>query len=241
MYKSMIYKTLSIVFSALLILNSGRVSAQEKLWVKLEKGSALVLNPTTSEWIPLSSKDQIPAKTFLLTKANSKLSVFRETAVYETPSEGYFFAEDVFTKTRNELVSALVRIETSQLPAGAHPSPEKPVLGLTYGKEKLKEGTQQEIPFLKERQNAILWFSKQKKFDSALLSIKRLMVKYPELYKNQDQVNLLLSLYEKLELYGYLYDETSRLMTQKTADSFDQMVIKWNEVAKKQLTGRGGE
>lgn len=238
MYKSMIYKTLGIVFFISLIVNSEQASAQEKLWIKLEKGSALVLNPTTSEWIPLSSKDQVPVKTFLLTKPDSKLIVFRETTVYETPADGYFFAEDLFSKTRNELVSALVRIETSQLPAGSPPSSDKPVVGLTYGKEKELETKNDEVPFLKERQNAIIWFSKQKKYDSALLSIKRLMVKYPKLYKNQDQVNVLLSLYEKLELYGYLYDESSRLMTQKTADEFDQMVIKWNDVAKKQLTGR---
>lgn len=240
MFKSMIYKTIVFLFTLMLSgFYSENLFAQEKLWIKLEKGLALVLNPTTSEWIPLSAKDQIPAKTVLLTKPDSKLLVFRETTVSETPANGYFFAEDLFPKTRNELVSALVRIETSQLPAGTQPGTDKPVVGLTYGKEKEPGSQNPEIPFLSERLNAVSWFTKQKKYDSALLSIKRILIKYPDLYKNPDLVNGLLELYEKLELYGYLYDESSRLMTKKTAASFDQMVLKWNDLAKKKLTGRG--
>jgi len=224
--------------AAVLMLLLSAATAQEKLWVKVSKGTALVLVPTTNDWIPVSEKDQIPARTVILTKPDTRLSVFRETQVQEAPPDGYFFAEDLFPKTRNELVSALTRIETSQLPSGTQPEKGKPVPGLIYGREKEELASGPDIPWYRERLTAVSWFTKQKKYDSALLSLRRMLVKYPDLYQNQDLVSGLLDLYEKLELYGHLYDETTRLLAHKNAASYDQMVIRWNELAKKKLTGR---
>ncbi|HMV27688.1 MAG TPA: hypothetical protein PKA26_12485, partial [bacterium] len=97
----------------------------------------------------------------------------------------------------------------------------------------------QSVPYLSERMRAIRWFEEHQYAETALLSLKRLISKFPSLYFEPSNFDRLCSLYMKLGLYGFLFDETNRFMTLKRDDEFGQMVIRWNETAKKKLTTSG--
>jgi hypothetical protein len=225
----------TVVFGVLILLSSSGM-AQSKIWAKLEKGSALYLDPYKNEWIPLGDKQELPMKTFLMTKENARVSLFKETDVFIIAESAYCFIEDAIAKTKAEVVSALTQIEAAELPAlQSEPKDKKKTVGLTYGATPNEADAASKIPYLKERENAVQWFYAQNQFDAALLSHKRMMVKFPALYQSATAVELLLQLYDKLELYGFLGDETRRLMAVQKSAELSQIVVKWSETAKIKL------
>jgi hypothetical protein len=211
--------------------------SQSEAWIKVDSGAVLYLSPPNSEWIPVSEKQKIPVKTYLLTKPGAKAFLFKETTAYELPAAAYFFGEDVFYKSRVDLVAALTRIEAEQLPANTHaPGDEdRKTLGLIYGEIKEAATAEGAIPYEKERAQAVDWFSAHGQYDEALLSLKRMMTKFPALYLRQAYVEQLLVLYYRLELYGFLLEESNRLLTIKSSEAFNRTVKNWHELAKKQL------
>lgn len=212
------------------------VYSQSKIWIKIEKGSALYLNPTNSEWVPVSSKEEISRKTFVLIKPESEVKFYLETEQYKVPSSGYFFAEDILEKSESDMVEALTKIELEQLPpTDTKTDNDKKVVGLTYGKSENKNDSKSNIPFYTERFSAIKWFMENKKFNSALLSLKRTMTKYPVLYKTGSNFEILCSLYDKTGLYGFLYNETNHLIQKDKSNELQTEIIKWNEIAKNKL------
>lgn len=215
--------------------------AQTKVWVKLESGAALYLHPYQQQWLPLSAKEEVPAKTFILTKSGAKTTLFRATETYAVPESAYFFIEDMLMKSRVEVVAALTQIEAEQLPKPARENRERKLpIGLTYGESAPDTASPNvsAIPYLSERENAIRYFLDAKRYDAALLSQKRLMTKFPALYQDAAQAERLFMLYDKLELYGFLNDETRRLLAIKRTAEYDKMVEKWNNVAKAKLLNR---
>lgn len=223
------------------LLTSALVHAQTKVWVKLEAGDALYLNPYQQQWLPISAKEEVPAKTFLLTKSGAKATLFRGTEVYGAPESAYFFIEDMMPKSRVEVVAALTQIEAEQLPKPVRETRERKLpIGLTYGENAPDTASSNAaaIPYLDERENAIRYFLDAKRYDAALLSQKRLLTKFPSLYQDAEQAERLFMLYDKLELYGFLNDETRRLLAIKRSNEYDKMVEKWNNVAKAKLLNR---
>ncbi|NUM82406.1 hypothetical protein HUU42_16550 [bacterium] len=210
---------------------------QQSLWVKLERGESLYLDPLAMQWVPISAKQTLPSKTFVLTKERTELKLYKETDVYNTPDHGYFFLEDVVLKSKNDLVGALTQIEGEQLPSMKVDSGGKQSVGLTYGFPGA-EKTSVNIPFFEERLNAIRWFYNQKRYDAALLSLKRLLTRFPNQYYSASRLEMLFDLYEKAELYGFIFDETNRLMALQKNDEFGPVIVRWNEVAKKYLLKR---
>ncbi|MBX7150050.1 hypothetical protein K1X84_00320 [bacterium] len=210
---------------------------QQSLWVKLERGESLFLDPSAMQWIPISAKQALPSKTFVLTKEQTKLKLYKETDVYDTPDRGYFFLEDVVPKNRSDLVGVLTQIEGEQLPSMKVDSVSKQAVGLTYGFPG-SEKTSVAIPYLDERLNAIRWFYNQKRYDAALLSLKRFLSRFPNQYYSSSRLEMLFDLYEKTELYGFLFDETNRLMALQKNEEFGPVIVRWNETAKKYLLKR---
>lgn len=210
---------------------------QQPLWVKLERGESLYLDPMTMLWVPISAKQALPSRTFVLTKEQTELKLYKETDVYSTPDDGYFFLEDVLPKSKNDLVGALTQIEGEQLPSMKADSTGKPVIGLTYGLPG-SEKTSVPIPYMEKRLNAIRWFYNQKRYDAALLCLKRLLSRFPNQYYSVARLEMLFDLYEKMELYGFLFDETNRLMGLQKNEEFGPVIVRWNETAKKYLLKR---
>ncbi len=224
-----------------LVLCSTVVSAQTKVWVKIDSGTALYLNPYQQQWLPLSAKEEVLAKTFMLTKKGAKAMLFKETEVYALPESAYFFIEDVLPKSRVEIVAALTQIEAEQLPKSTREGRERKLpIGLTYGENPVDTTSSNTaaIPYLNERLNAIQYFLNSGRYDAALLSQKRLLTKFPVLYQDALQAERLFMLYDKLELYGFLNDETRRLLSIKRSTEFDKMVERWNSIAKTKLLNR---
>jgi hypothetical protein len=62
-----------------------------------------------------------------------------------------------------------------------------------------------------------------------------MMTKYPQLYEEANVVERLLSLYDRLELYGFLLDESERLLHSEAPEAYSRIVIDWNERAKGKL------
>ncbi len=215
-------------------------AGQSEIWVNIEKGSALFLNPETMAWEPIVGKQQLPAKTYVLTKDQTVLNVFKETDVLAAPARGYFFIADIFLRDRMQVVEELTAIEAQQLPPSSRPDTldEKKVIGLTYGVMAVRTSSKPSIPYLEERMNAVESFQAKKRYDAALLSLKRTMAQFPALYLDQRFANLLCRLYDDLELYGFLYEETNRLMVVQKEGEFGTMIVQWNELAKKKLTKR---
>ncbi|MCS7014029.1 MAG: hypothetical protein RMI34_07810 [Chloroherpetonaceae bacterium] len=210
------------------------------MWLKVEKGVVLYLDPYQQKWQPASSKEEIPLKTFVLTKDGAKARLFKETEDYVLPESSYFFVEDVIPKSRVEVVAALTQIEAEQLPKSTREPRERRPIGLTYG-DPMPDTTTSNIdaiPYLAERRRAVQHFIEMKRYDAALLSQKRLLTKFPALYQYADEAERLFMLYDKLELYGFLNDETRRLMAIKRSVEFDKMLEKWNQLAKSKLLNR---
>ncbi len=215
-------------------------AGQSDIWVNIEKGSALFLNPGTMAWEPIVGKQQLPAKTYVLTKDRAVLNVFKETDVLPAPARGYFFLADIFLRDRMQVVEELTAIEAQQLPPSSRPDTldEKKVVGLTYGVMAARTSPKPSIPYLEERMNAVESFHAKKRYDAALLSLKRTMAQFPAIYLDTRCANLLCRLYDDLELYGFLYEETNRLMVVQKEGEFGTMIVRWNELAKKKLTKR---
>ncbi len=232
-------RTLQLV--AFILLCSTFANAQIKVWIKLDSGTALYLHPYQQKWLPISAKEEVPLKTFMLTKEGAKATLFKETDVHILPETAYFFIEDVLPKSRVEIVAALTQIEAEQLPKSTRETRERKMpIGLTYGESAVDTTSSNtaDIPYLNERQNAIQYFLHHGRYDAALLSQKRLLTKFPTLYQDAQQTERLFMLYDKLELYGFLNDETRRLLSIKRSTEFDKMVEKWNSVAKAKLLNR---
>ena len=216
---------------------SSAAFSQSEVWIKVDSGTVLYLAPAGAEWIPVSKKQKIPAKTFLLSKPDAKAVLFQETTVYELPPAAYFFVDDLFHKSRVDLVAALTRIEAEQLPVNTRePAREnRKTLGLIYGEAPEASPVAGAIPFERERESAIRWFAVHGRYGAALLSLKRAMTKFPALYLRQAYAEQLLSLYSHLELYGFLLEESNRLLVLKSSDAFHSVVKDWNETAKRKL------
>jgi hypothetical protein len=191
-------------------------------------------------WEPIIGKEQLPAKTYVLTKDQAVLNVFKETDVLSAPARGYFFLSDIFLRDRMQVVEELTAIEAQQLPPSSRPdtADEKKVVGLTYGMMAGRTSSRPSVPYLEERINAVESFQAQKRYDAALLSLKRTMALFPALYLHPRLANMLCRLYDRLELYGFLYEETNRLMVVQKEGDFGTMIIQWNELAKNKLTKR---
>ncbi len=214
--------------------------SQETVWLKVEAGDVLYLSPLESKWIPSAEKEEIPAKTYVMTTEGSRATIFQETSVYELPPHGYFFVDDIFSRNRIELVGALTRIEAELLPVKDHRSNEdqpKPV-GLIYGEQPKDPAGNGNIPFEIERGNAIQRFITHGRYDAALLCLKRMVARYPQAYLNQSYVDQLFKLYEWFDLAGFLLEESTLLLEIKKSESYQQIVEHWNDLARKRIRSR---
>lgn len=208
----------------------------QSVWIRLETGQAFVLNPVKSEWIPLKEREELSVQSIILTKSGTRLFVFKDTETSEAPANSYFILGDVLPKTTPDLVRTLTHIELSQLPAApASQEQTAPKPGITYGELK-KQAESPAIPFYLERLTAIDWFVAHGQPGGALLSLKRLVTRYPDLLERTDLAERLFTLYDQLGLDGYLYDETSRLMLRQTRGDTDPVLREWNERARQKLT-----
>ena len=208
---------------------------QDQIWVKVDAGQALILDGHHAEWVPLLDRQSVPVKAFLLTKPDTQVQLFKETEVINVPTDAYFYIQDALPKQQTAVVAALTRIQAEQLPASPQRRSPKRVLGLTYGTPENHTDETAKVPYERERYGAVQWFYEQGRHDAALLSLKRMMTKFPSLYKHRPYVDQLLELYSQLELYGFLHDESRQLMQFNISDDFDQMVIEWNDLAKQKL------
>lgn len=238
MCRSMIFKGLWSVLVLLVTVASGLAQKTEQTWLKLESGSAMILDPVSGTWSPLADKERIPVKTFILTRQATRVVVFSDVTSLECPPDSYFWVADVLVRDRNELMHQLVQIEASQLPAPGNRKRPDSVAGLTYGKEALADTTVSDIPFRKERLEAVRWFAKNGRKDAALLTLKRAMVKFPDLYRSPELVDLLFNLYESQQLWGTLFEESRRLMEKPGTPTIATRLKQWNDLARKQLTDK---
>ena len=224
-----------------LLLSPAVVWAQPQVWLDVQAGTVLYLDPVQSDWVPVTAKQQIPERTFLLVKPDTRLRLFKEAEVYDLPSPAYFFVEDVPRKSRVEVVAALTRIEAAQLPMpSARPGAQQARrIGVTYGKPPGATARGGPIPYKAERAAAIAWFYEQDRLDAALLSLKRMMTRYPSLYLDLAYVKQLLHCYEQLELYGFLLDETNRLMDVEVSADYEQTIGHWHNLATQKLLRDG--
>ena len=230
----------SAIFLVAAIAISGVAAAQTTVWVNLEKGDALFLNPSTMGWEPLTGKQRIPAKTYAITKHRSRLKVFVRTEVIDAPPASYFFVTDLFPRDRNQLVEELTSIELQQLPSSGRSDTTKPgrTVGLTYGNPDTRGGPDENVAALDERLMAVGWLEDRASFGPALLCLKRTMTSFPVLYLQPALTERLCSLYDRLGLYGFLYEETRRLLETESEGKMVESLTDWNSLAKVKLTGR---
>ncbi|HMV27419.1 MAG TPA: hypothetical protein PKA26_11110 [bacterium] len=207
--------------------------AQDKeSWIQKTSGEALYLEPRTGQWIPISAKQTIPLRTYLITHHGSKTTLYDQAEMLVLPDGAYFFVEDAIPKDRDALVGALTQIEAEHLPNRLESRPVS--VGLTYGAPEHKN--EEQIPYLAERINAVNRFYELGRKDASLLSLKRLLSKYPRLYRDKKNVEQLFSLYENLELYGYLYDESSRLLNLSQDAEWSVFINGWYKTARTYVT-----
>jgi hypothetical protein len=214
--------------------------AQDQVWLNVEAGTVFYLDPLQADWVPVTGKQQVPEQTYVLVKPAARVHLFKDAEVYTLPAGAYFYLEDVPHKGRVEVVAALTRIEAAHLPApAARPDAGEPRrIGVTYGKPPSAPSARV-IPYEAERAAAVTWFYEQGRVDAAVLSLKRLMTRYPSLYLNLSYVEQLLHGYEQLELYGFLLDEAKRLMDAEVSPDYEQTILRWHDRAAKKLL-RGG-
>lgn len=229
-------KNLSV---ALCLLTSISVSKGDtlKYWVAVEQGSAFYYDVGTMAWVPIVHKEELSRKVFILIKDNSSVKIYTETSSIPVPNNAYFFLEDIGIKSKNDVVGGMIQIEAEYLPVekGNNAKEGAPAIGLTYGQKPQTGVEHSSIPFYAERVNAIEWFMKAKRYDAAILSLKRMMMKYPMLYNDPAMLETLFSLYDKHELYGLLFDETTRLNTVALPARNNELVQKWYGVSKAKL------
>lgn len=216
------------------------LSAQEQVWLKLEKGDAVMLLPSTVQWQPLSAKTETPKRTYLLTKNGSSVQLYHATDVYTVPENCYVFVDDVIPKNKSAVVAELTRIEAEQLPKtnSRTDTSRTPDVGLTYGKPSSLPSPEMNIPYRKERMNMVSAFVRMKREDGAVLTLKRMMTKYPALYLDQSLVEQLFTLYEQQGLDGFLFDESTRLLSLYRSNEFSVKIGQWNKRAKQRLSDK---
>jgi len=206
-------------------------------WITVESGRALYLDPESFEWIPLSGQVKIPIKTYVLTHDSSSTVLYHQTDVHPLPPDSYIYLQDVLTTHRTNLVKKLTQIEAEQLPVPDHSDDNSSrKLGVTYGKNTANSpGGDYSIPYLEERFNAVQWYLKQNRVEVSLLLLKRVMTKYPVLYKEPENFDLLCSIYEQLNLNGFLYNETQKVMQMKTSQELKNLAINWSKKIEKNV------
>jgi len=219
------------------------VHSQHKVWIKVEKGAVFYLSPLESDWVPVSEKEKIPVKTCLMTKDSIIASIFKETTVYRLPSNSYFFVDDIFDRERMEIVAALTRIEAEQLPQNMREPDEESVktIGLIYGKPQIELKRGDEILYETERVNAIRWFVIQGNHSAALLSLKRMVTRYPQAYLNREYVDQLFTLYSWFGFYGFLLEESKLLLTIQNSEAYNKTMRNWYDFAQAKLLAKQRE
>lgn len=225
-----------VVILVLLMMPPLPVRAQPDVWLRVDSGNVFVLTPGHPEWAPAAPRMQVPAAAFLLTHEDARAMLFRATESYDVPQGSYFFVDDAFPRSRLELVDALTRIEASQLPGSreADDAPQRP-FGLTYGAPVPPPPAAISVPYELERRRAVAHFYTSGRFDAALLSLKRSMIRFPELYADEQLVELLLNLYARFKLYGFVLDECERLMERPHVEPVAEVVQQWREIAEREL------
>lgn len=205
-------------------------------WLKITAGTALYLDPHQNEWLPADDRQQVSLHTYLLTQETTQARLFNETDAIDLPPAAYFYLDDALPKPRVSIVGALTRIEAAQLPTNIQaPDDAAKPIGLTYGNPANIPATTSDIPHRRAREQAITWFYDHERYGAALLSLKRMMTRFPDLYAEHVYVEQLLHLYDRLGLYGFLLDESERLLEADAPEPFTRMVHDWNETAKNQL------
>lgn len=206
-------------------------------WLQVENGTMLYLTPYENTWMPIADRQQVPLRTYVTTHSETRATLFRDTDAFLLPAAAYFYLEDATAKDRVEMVGALTRIEAEQLPATIQEpgAPAARPLGLTYGRRAGAEAADQDIPYRQERLQAVAWFYEHERFDAALLTLKRAMTKYPQLYAETALVERLLGLYDRLALYGFLLDESERLLDVDVSEPYARLVHDWHERAQNRL------
>lgn len=207
---------------------------QAQVPVSVTAGAARYLTP--AGWVPVVPGSAVPLDAYVHTDPGTTAALTPASGAVPLPPDAYFYLDDALPRTRVDLVSALTRIEVSQLPrtdtVRAAPRP----LGLIYGKPPAA-GAAPPAPYEAARRHAVVWFYEQGRYDAALLALKRFLVRFPHYYADETVVARLLELYERLALYGHLWDETSRLMVVPVSESYDRMVHRFNDVARTRLAG----
>ena len=206
------------------------------VWINVESGRALYLNPENFEWIPLAGQVKIPIKTYVLTHDSSTTVLYHQTDVYPLPPNSYTYLQDVLNIHRSDLVKKLTQIEAEQLPIPDNDDISSRRLGVTYGKNLgNSSGGNYSIPYLTERLNAIHWYLKHDRVEVSLLLLKRVMTKYPVLYKEPDKFDLLCSLYDQLNLYGFLYNETQKVIQMNISQELKNLAVSWSKKIEKNV------
>lgn len=228
---------LSLLLALVLVIATSAARAQTEVWLKVDHGHVLILSAGDPEWTPSGERQRVPVNSFLLTGEEAEATLFRATESFDVPSGSYVFVDDVFPKSRMELVDALTRIEAAQLPGRgpAEAEPDRP-LGLTYGSPSQSASTTSgEVPYEAERRRTVAHFYALDRFDAALLSLKRSMTKFPELYEDDATVELLLDLYGRFQLYGFMLDECDRLLNRPQAEPVAAVLQHWRDIAEEAL------
>ena len=160
----------------LYLIFSSHLICQDKVWVQLENGYAQFLNPYENDWVPINSKELIPSKTYLITHPHSQTIIYKETEQFLIPEDSYVFIDDIFKIKKMDIVAALVQIDTEQLPNRQNNNKLKPIFGITYGTNQVKQRPiiSKEI---KQRFNSINYFEEKGKLGAAVLSLRRLILK----------------------------------------------------------------
>jgi hypothetical protein len=229
-------------FVLILMLTPSLASGQSEGWLKVIQGTALYLDPAQHEWVPVADRQQVVLHTYVLTQEATQARLFKETDAVDLPPGAYFYLDDALPKTRVGVVAALTRIEAAQLPATIQaPDDASRPVGLTYGTAADTTTTSTAIPHREARAQAIRWFLDRERYEAALLSLKRMMTRFPSLYTQQAYVEQLLQLYDRLALHGFLLDESERLLTVRASEPFTRMVHDWHETAKTHLLHRERE
>ncbi|MCB0278882.1 MAG: hypothetical protein KDD94_05235 [Calditrichaeota bacterium] len=207
---------------------------QEKIWIKVNSGSALYLNPYTAKWVPINGREEIPVNTYIIIKDNSDIELFRETEVISITEATYFFLADAFVNSKYDIMLRLARIEAEQFPL-PEKNNQKRQAGLIYGANAKTEIKTNDIPNIAERKNAVEFFIKTNHYASALLSQKRMMSKFPSLYSDPEQVNRLFILYDYHQLNENIYEESKRLLNSDNSDDLAKLIKKYHTDARLKL------
>lgn len=231
-------RSTAFLLATLCLACTPAASAQEDAWIRVVAGEALYLEPYEGTWVPLTAREQVPLHTYALTKPGAEATLYWETEAVPLPTDAYFYLADALPKTQVALVAALTRIEAAQLPRTA-PDGSDPnqTLGLVYGRP-ADAAPLPDIPYAAERAQAVQAFYEAGRADAALLSLKRTMTKYPMLYTEEAYAERLLHLYDELALYGFLLDESKRLLGVEGPEAFGEMVRHWHGVARQRLQDR---